>query len=73
MKNINSNHRSSHPEEFLGKRVLKISNKFTGEHPCRSGISINFIETPLQHGCSVNLLYVFRKPFPRSKSGWLPL
>ena len=26
--------RSSHPEVFLGKGVLKIYSKFTGEHPC---------------------------------------
>ena len=26
--------RSSPPEVFLGKTVLKICNKFTGEHPC---------------------------------------
>ena len=32
--------RSSHPEVFLGKSVLKICSKFTGEHPCRSAISI---------------------------------
>ena len=78
MKNINSNHRSSHPEEFLGKRVLKISNKFTGEHPCRSGISIklqsNFIEITIGHGCSaVNLLYIFRTPFTKSTSEGLLL
>ena len=28
--------RSSRPEVFLGKGVLKICSKFTGEHPCRS-------------------------------------
>ena len=27
-------YRSSRPEVFLGKRVLKICSKFTGEHPC---------------------------------------
>ena len=26
--------KSSHPEVFLGKGVLKICSKFTGEHPC---------------------------------------
>ena len=26
--------RSSHPEVFLRKVVLKICSKFTGEHPC---------------------------------------
>ena len=33
--------RSSHPEVFLVKDVLKICSKFTGEHPCQSVISIN--------------------------------
>ena len=31
--------RSSHPEVFLGKGVLKICNKFAVEHPCRSASS----------------------------------
>ena len=48
--------RSSHPEVFLGKGVLKICSKFTGEHPCQSAISIklicNFMEITLRHGCS---------------------
>ena len=33
-------YKSSHPEVFLQKGVLKICSKFTGEHPCRSMISI---------------------------------
>ena len=34
----------------------------------------NFIEIPLQHGCShVNLLHIFRTPFPRNTSVWLLL
>ena len=70
--------RSSHPEVFLRKAVLKICSKFTGEHPCRSVISIklqsNFIEIALQHGCSpVNLLHISRTPFPRNTSEWLLL
>ena len=32
--------RSSPPELFLEKDVLKIGSKFTGEHPCQSAISI---------------------------------
>ena len=32
--------RSSSPEVFLGKGVLKICSKYTGEHPCRRTISI---------------------------------
>ena len=66
--------RSSRPEMFLGKGVLKIFSKFTGEHPCRSVISIklqsNFIEIALRHGCSpINLLHIFRTTFPRNTSG----
>ena len=60
-------YRSSHPEVFLVKGVLKFCSKFTGEHPCRNMISIkllrNFIEITLRHGCSpVNLLHIFRTP-----------
>ena len=70
--------RSSRPEVFLRKVVLKICSKFTGGHPCRSVISIkllcNFIEITLRHGCSpVNLLHIFRTPLPRNNSGWLLL
>ena len=40
-------------EVFLGKDVLKICCKVTGEHPCQSAISIkllyNFIEITLWH------------------------
>ena len=47
---------------FLGKDVLKVCSKFTGEHPCRSAISIkllcNFIEITRRHGCfPANLLH----------------
>ena len=70
--------RSSHPEVFLGKVVLKICTKFTGEHSCRSVISIkllcNFIEITLRHGCSpVNLLHIFRILFLKNTSGQLLL
>ena len=45
--------RSNDLEVFLGKGVLKICSKFTGEHPCRSASSINllcnFTETTLRH------------------------
>ena len=71
---IQTIYRSSHPEVFMRKGVLKICSKFTGEHPCRSVISIKsqstFIETTLRHGCSpINLLHIFRTPFPRNTSG----
>ena len=70
--------RSSHPDVFLEKSVLKISDKFTGEHPSRSAISIkllcNFIEIPVRHGYSpVNVLHIFRTPFLKNTSGWLLL
>ena len=52
--------RSSRPEVFLGKGVLKICSKFTEEHPCRSEISIN-------------LMHIFRTLFPKSTSGRLLL
>ena len=36
--------------------------------------SNNFIEVTLWHGCSpVNLLHIFRKPFPKNTSGGLLL
>ena len=63
------------------KGVLKTCSKFTGEPSCRSVISVklkfiesNFMEMTLRHGCSsVNLLYIFRIPFPNNISGWLVL
>ena len=56
---------------FLGKGVLEICSKFTGEHACQSVISTkllgNFIEITLLHSCSpVNLQHIFRKPFPKN-------
>ena len=71
-----SKFRSSCPEVYLRKGVLKIYSKFTGEHPSRSAISIKLqsILFALWHGCSpVNLLHIFRIPFPRNTSGWLLL
>ena len=50
---------------FLEKGVLEICSKFTGEHPCRSVVSIV---------CSpVNLLCIFRTAFLKNTSGWLLL
>ena len=69
---------SSGSEVFLGKGVLKICRKCTGEHTCRSAISIkllcNFIEITLRHGYSpLHLLHIFRIPFLKNTSGWLLL
>ena len=68
-------------QPFIGvlkKTVLKICSKFTGEHPCRSVISIkllyNFTEIALRNGCSsVNLLHIFRIPFYKNTYEWLLL
>ena len=70
--------RSNPPEALLGKGVLKICSKFSGEYPCQVVISIklqsNSIEITLQYGCSpVNLLHIFRKTFPENTSGRLLL
>ena len=67
-RNLFTRVRNSHPELFLGKGVLKILSKFTGEYPCRIAISVklqsNFIEIALRYGRSpVNLLHIFRTPF----------
>ena len=63
--------RSSYPEVFLEKGVLKICSKFTGERPYRSVIlQSNFIEITRLHVCSpVNLLHIFRPPFIENTSG----
>ena len=70
--------RSSYPEVFLVKGVLKMCSKFTVEHSCRSTISIklqsNVIEITLQHGCSpVNVLHILRMAFTMKTSEWLLL
>ena len=67
---------SSLPEVFLGKGVLNICSKFTGEHPCQSAISlklqVNFFEITHRYGCFlVNWLHVFRTPFLKNTPGWL--
>ena len=67
-------YRSSRPDAFLEKGILKIWSKFTREHPSRSSISIKLLEIALRQWYSpVNLLYIFRTPFPRNTSGWLLL
>ena len=70
--------RSSHPEVFPEKGVLKIYYRFIGKHQCQRAISIkllrNFTEITLQHVCPpVNLLHIFRTPFLKNTSGWLLL
>ena len=81
-------YRSSRPEVFLGKGVLKICCKFKSatpilkcdfrEHTCQNAISIKlkskFIEITLGRGCSpVDLLHIFRTTFLKNASGRLLL
>ena len=71
-------YRGSLPELFLGKDVLKICSKCTGEHPCRSAISMkllsNFIKIKIRHGCClVNLPHIFRESFYKNAHGGLLL
>ena len=57
--------RSSPLEVFLAKGILKIPSKFTREHPCQSLISMTLLT--LSNGCSsVNLVHIFRTPFPKN-------
>ena len=70
--------RNSRPKVFLGKSVLNICSKFTGEHPCRNVISIkslcNFIEAAIRHECyPVNLLHIFTWSFSKNTFGRLLL
>ena len=63
-----------HPFSFLGKVVLIICSKFTGEHPFQENTLCSFIEIGLMHGCSpVKLPHDFRASFPKSTSGRLLL
>ena len=61
--------RSSHPEVFLKKGVLKMCIKFTGEQ-----LLCNFIEITLRQRCSpANLLHIFRTSFIKNTHGRLLL
>ena len=71
---------STNPTKWSNTRkgVLKICGKLAGEHACRSVISVkllcSFIEIALRHGyTTVNLLHIFRTPFPKNTSGRLLL
>ena len=75
---ILENDRSSFPDVFLRKDVLKRCSKFIWEHQCRSVISRkllwNFTEITLRDGCSpVNFRHIFRTPFYKNTNGGLLL
>ena len=72
-ENLATSGRSSRPEVFSRKGILKIRSKFTGEHPCRSVISIK-LQITLRHRCSpVKLQHIFRTSFSKNTSGRLLL
>ena len=54
--NLHFKGRSRPPEVFLGKGVLKICSKFTGEHPCRDAISIKLLATSLESHFGIGVL-----------------
>ena len=60
------------------KFLIQQGSTPTGEHLCQSVISIklqsNFMEIVLHERCSlVNLLHIFRTPFPQNNCGGLLL
>ena len=66
------------PDVFFGKIVLKVCTKFTGEHPCRSVISIKLLCNFNEITCRceytpINLPHIFRKPFSKNTYGGLLL
>ena len=67
--------RSSNPEDFYEKGVLKICSKFTREPPCRNVISIklfcNLLKSTWLFSCK--LLHIFTTSFTKNTSGWLLL
>ena len=82
IQSIHGNHLPKQSPRGVDKKrcsdILKMCSKFTGEHRCWSVITIklqsNSIEITLRHRCSpVNLLHIFRTPFPRNTSAWFLL
>ena len=73
--------RSSRPEVFCKKGVLRNFTKFTGKHLCESlffnkvaGLACNFIKKRLWHRCfPVNFVKFLRTPFFIEHLWWLLL
>ena len=53
------NYRSSRPEVSLGKSVLKICSKYTGEQPCWSVISIKLLCLNFSMGVLLEICSIF--------------
>ena len=67
--NVNT-YRSNRSGVFLVKGILKIYSKFTGEHPCRSVISIKLTSA---WSSPLTSLHIFRTLFSKNTSEWLLL
>ena len=69
------NFRSSHPEVFLEKFVLKICNKIYRRTPMpKCNFNKITLQIALRHGCSpANVLHIFRKSFPKNTAARLLL
>ena len=76
--------RSSRPELFCEKRVLRNFSKFTGKHLCQSLFLIKlqvwglrpatlFKKRPWHRCFPVNFMKLLRTPFLQNTSGWLLL
>ena len=65
--------RSSHPEVLLGRDVLKICSKFTGEHPNRSAALQLYWNCTSAWVFSCKFATYFQTPFLKNTSGWLLL
>ena len=67
LSGLNNFLKNSLPDVFLGKRILKIFNKFTGEHPWRNVISIQLLCTllKLHFGMGVANSYKFAAYFQK--------
>ena len=71
-RNLRFRYRSSRPEVFCKKGVLRNFAKFTGKHLCQS-LFFNKV-TGLGHRCfSVNFAKFLRTPFLIEHLRWLPL
>ena len=60
--------RSSHPEVFLGKGVMKICSKIPGEHPCRSVELAKYTKKTPRHYAIICLNLGFKGQFSKQTS-----